>query len=98
MCPRMAEAVLPFRACPARDLVCGVPPEHQGGPPQRDPGPVGERDPPDRLTVDERAVGGAQVHQYHLITFHTQFRVMTGHTWINEAQVAVGSTAEHGHR
>src|SRR6516225_2742537 len=67
-----------FCGSPPSPSVSGVSPKHQGGPAERDPRPVGEGHPPDRLTVDEGAVGGTQVHQHHLIIFDAQFGMVAG--------------------
>src|SRR5581483_8151316 len=60
--------------------------------------PVGQYDAADRLPVDERTVGGAAVHEHHLIVLDAKLRVMPRHAGVDQAQIAVGAAAEQGDR
>jgi len=53
-------------------ILAGILAEDQRGAAQRDLGAVRERDPPDRLAVDEGAVGRAQVDQDYLVGLDAQ--------------------------
>src|SRR6185312_5618915 len=89
-------ALVRLWSCPLS--VDTVPAEDECRSAQRDARAIGQRDPPHRLAVDKRAVGGAKVDEDYLAVLHAQLGVVPGHAGIDQAQIAVGATAEYGQR
>src|SRR5271165_4374720 len=72
--------------------------EDQGCPAQGDPGPIGERDSPDWLAVNEGPVGGAEVHEYDFAVLDPDLGMVPGNARVNETKITIGATAQDDER
>src|SRR5260221_10569951 len=75
-----------------------VPAEDEGRSAQGGARAIGQGHAPDRLAVDERAVGGAEVNEDDLPVLDAQLGVVAGDAGVDQAQVTVGAPAQDGHR
>src|SRR5260370_28949039 len=75
-----------------------VPAEDEGRAAQGDTRAIGQGHAPDRLAVDERAVGGAEVDEDDLPVLDAQLGVVAGDAWVDQAPVTVGAPAQNGQR
>src|ERR1022692_2640816 len=100
MCPRggRGRCWLFGQSYPCWVSIDAVSAEQQGRPPKCYLCAVIQRHPPDRLSVNEGAIGGAEVHEDHLSVLDPQLGMVPRDPRVDQAQVAVGPPAEHGHR
>src|SRR5260370_3316114 len=95
-----AGSVMPamVQSCGCGVSVDTVPAEDEGRAAQGDARAIGQGHAPDRLAVDERAVGGAEVDEDDLPVLDAQLGVVAGDARVDQAQVTVGAPAQNGQR